>query len=100
MLRHITMWNFSDDITPEQKKEYAKKIKADLEALNGKIEGMISLKFEIEPVLKSDRDVILDTLFTDAQALERYMTFPDHVKVSEMVKPIRKDRASIDFYVD
>jgi hypothetical protein len=65
------MWNFKEELTDAQRKEYATKIKADLEGLVGSIDGLVSLKFEIDPLPSGNRDILLDSAFLDEESLKQ-----------------------------
>jgi hypothetical protein len=97
MVRHIVSWSFKDEFTAQQRKEYAQKIKADLEALPDCIEGIIEIKVYTELLPASNRDLVLYSLFESENALEQYQVHPEHMKVSDFVRSVVKDRVCIDY---
>ena len=97
MVRHIVMWNFKEEFTKEENIKNAQKIKAELEALPSKIEGIISLKVMISTQSSGNRAVVLNSLFTDENALKNYTIHPEHVRVGTIVRAALTDRAGADY---
>ena len=97
MVRHIVMWNFKEEFTEEQNIQNAQKIKAELEALPSKIEGVISLKVFVSTLPSGNRAVVLNSLFTDENALKNYVVHPEHVRVGALVRAAFTDRACADY---
>ena len=94
MVRHIVMWNLID---PSDKEEKAKKAKADLEALQGIVPGLLRLEVCISPLEGSNRDIILESFHEDEAALIAYRDHPEHKRVAAFVGSITRDRSVIDF---
>ena len=96
MVRHVILWKIdeaSGDV--ESIKQNAKE---NLEALNGKIEGLKSLRVITERLGSSSADMMLDSEFESREALEAYQTHPLHVKAADSyVRPFAKVRLSFDF---
>ncbi|MBR2367153.1 MAG: Dabb family protein [Alistipes sp.] len=97
MIRHVVMWRFRQDMeqTPT---EIAKEMKSRLEALNGKIEGL--LRAEVGVNVKqtaSSYDAVLTADFTSWEAMEAYKINPLHVAVSDYCKERRLDRVDVDY---
>ena len=61
MVKHIIVWNFKEDMSVEEKQTAAAKIKAELEALQGVIEGLIEIKVEVEHLSSSSGELMLDS---------------------------------------
>jgi heme-degrading monooxygenase HmoA len=93
------MWNYADGNTSEQNTENARKMKDLLEELPGLIDGIVELKVQINTLSGSNRDIMLDSLFEDEDALSAYIKHPEHKRVGQFVRAVTKDRACID-YVD
>ena len=65
---------------PETEKEAViAGIKENLEALNGRIPGLISLKIQTEKLPSSTADLMLNSLFVDEESLKGYAVHPLHV---------------------
>lgn len=78
--------------------EIAKEMKSRLEALNGKIEGL--LRAEVGVNVKqtaSSYDAVLTADFTSWEAMEAYKINPLHVAVSDYCKERRLDRVDVDY---
>ena len=79
---------------------YKAGIKAGLEGLAGKVPGLVDVKVNINGLPTSTVDVMLDTTFTDADALKAYSTNPLHVAVADgKVRPYTAVRSCLDYEV-
>lgn len=98
MVRHIILWKI--DGASGNAESIKKNAKENLEALNGKIEGLKSLRVITEHLDSSSADMMLDSEFESREALETYKTHPLHVKAADnYVRPFAKVRLSFDFEV-
>ena len=98
MVKHVILWTLKEDIEDKQSvKEAAKNA---LEALVGKIDGLVSLKVNICPLSTSNTEMMLDSEFTSFDALKGYATHPEHVFVADnYVRPFTASRACMDYEV-
>ncbi len=100
MVKHIILWQLKDELSADEKKKIAEEIKQGLEGLAGKIEGLISIKVNINPLDTSNADVMLDSSFTDFAALKGYAVHPLHVAVADgKVRPFTATRVCMDYEV-
>ncbi len=100
MVKHIILWQLKDEYSEEQKMQIKKEMKEGIEALQGKVPGLLDIKVQIERLASSNADVMLDSSFVDEDALKGYAVFPEHVKVAnEKVRPFTKARSCLDFEV-
>ena len=100
MVKHIILWNLKDEFTEEQKADIRAGIKEGLEGLAGQISGLIDISVRTEYLPSSTVDVMLDTTFESAEALENYSTHPKHVAVADSkVRPYTAVRSCIDYEV-
>lgn len=99
MVKHVIIWDFKDELTAEQKKEAAARIKEGLEGLKGVVEGLVSIKVNTELLGTSNGDIMLDSEFVDEKALAYYADHPAHVKVKEYVHTVVKARKCVDYVV-
>lgn len=103
MIKHIVIWKLLDNAAGRTKKDNAIKLKSDLEALNGKITGLLLIEIGIHVkdshADESDADVVLYSEFTDMQALEMYYDHPEHLKIVPFAKSIRSERRVINYEV-
>lgn len=97
MIHHIVMWKLKE----ADKKENAKKIKKDLEALKNKVKELeyIQVNFNMDIASQNNFDVILDTKFKTFEDLTVYANHPDHVKVVNFIKTVIDQRVAIDYEV-
>ena len=97
MIKHIVMWT----INPEEgldKKSTLLKMKNKLEALKGKIEGLISLQVGLnENESPEAYDICLITEHPTWKDLQFYQEHPLHKEVGAFVSQIRKTRAVADY---
>lgn len=97
MVRHIVMWNLKDGFTDVERKVNLDRIKSELENLKNLIEGVISLEVIIEPLDGSNRDVILNSVLKDEEALKNYQIHPEHIKAGKFIREVTCNRACMDY---
>lgn len=98
MVKHIILWQLKDELTEEEKASVKKGIKEGLEALVGKVPGLLEVKVQTEGLASSNADVMLDSTLTDEAALKGYAVHPEHVAVADnKVRPYTKTRVCLDF---
>lgn len=98
-IRHIVMWNFSNEFSADQSLQNANRIKTELEALEGVIDGLLKIVVVFPIKENSDFDIMLDSLFENDQALIAYQSHPEHLKVVGFIKQALRDRKCIDYFV-
>ncbi len=98
MVKHIILWKLKDEVT--DKKAAAAEAKSRLEALAGRIPGLVSIKVHTDGLASSSADMMLDSLFTDAGALAGYQTNPLHVEAATYVRSVVAQRLCLDFEVE
>ncbi|MEE1357624.1 MAG: Dabb family protein [Clostridia bacterium] len=99
MVKHIILWKLNETLSESEKQAAIEKIKADLEALNGKIEGLISLTVTKADLPSSNADIMLDSSFVSEQALGGYQTHPLHIAAASFVRANTQSRLCADFNV-
>lgn len=90
MIRHVVMWKLLSAAD-------APGFKALLDSCAGLVPGM--LEFEVstrEPGLEANVDVMLNSLFIDADALQAYQIHPHHKAVSAHLGLLRETRSVMD----
>lgn len=97
MIRHLVSWQFANGISQEEKKANAVKIKKELEGLKNKIEGVQELRVRIELLGSSTADLLLDSCFTDLEALTRYQNHPEHLEIAGFIREVTQNRTCVDF---
>lgn len=99
MIKHIIIWNFRDDLSAEERSQYAKTIKKGLEGLLGVVDGLVDIKVRTEFLSSSNGDLMLDSTFKDEQSLKGYQTDPNHLKVAEIVRSVVSLRKCVDYEI-
>lgn len=99
MVRHMIIWNFADGFTDAQNRKNAERIKKELEALAGLIDGIVSLDVIIDNLPSGNGDILLDSTFENLEALNGYLIHPTHQKAAEFVRSVTKNRMCLDYYL-
>lgn len=95
MVKHIILWKLKNEHNNDNIKN---DIKRQLEALNGKIDGLIKLEIQTISLPSSNADVMLYSEFENEAALKGYAIHPDHVFVADnYVRPFVETRLCLDF---
>lgn len=98
MTTHIVAWNFKPDVADADKARLKRDMKTHLEGLVGKVPGLLSATFIENPLVGSNRDMMLLTTHTDVAALEAYAADPQHNAVADRyVRPYTADRTSVNW---
>ena len=97
MVRHIVMWSLEGNLTSQEKKATAEKIKALLEPIKEKVPGAVKVEVIINGLDSSNRDVALISDFTDTEALAAYQVHPDHLAAKEYTGSVAGGRACMDY---
>ena len=100
MVKHVIIWNFKDTLSDLEKVEIKKNAKQNLEALFGKIEGLVDIKVQIDFLSTSNGEMMLDSTFTDFDSLKKYAVHPLHQAVADKyVRPFTASRSCVDFEI-
>lgn len=100
MVKHVILWQLKDEFDAAKKAELKAGIKAGLEGLQGKIDGLVSIQVNTEGLSSSNADLMLDTTFVDEAALKGYATHPAHVEVANTkVRPYTQTRMCLDYEI-
>lgn len=97
MVKHIILWKLKESLSEEEKAAARAEAKRRLENLNGKIDGMISLKVVTDRLPSSNADMMLDSEFENAEALAGYQVNPLHVEAATFVRSVVEARLCLDF---
>ena len=75
-------------------------MKENLEALVGKVPGLLRLEIVTNPLTSSNADVMLDSTLESEEALKAYAVHPEHVAVADSkVSPYTVQRSCLDFEI-
>lgn len=97
MVKHMIIWNFKQEMSQEEKKESAAKIKAGLEGLKGVVPGLLEIRVQTEFLDSSNGDIMLDSTLESVEALKAYQVNPDHLKVAQFVRSVVESRKCVDY---
>lgn len=94
MIKHIVMWKIQD------KEKNAPEIKARLEGLMGKIDGLLKIEVGIN-TNPSDMayDVALYSEFESQSALDGYQSNPIHLNEAAFVRSVAVSRCVADYEI-
>ena len=100
MLKHIVFWKLKDEVDGLERSAVAEKIKGMLEALDGKVPGLLSIHVGID-VSKSAQsaDIVLLSEFPDQAALDGYQVHPLHEACRAFIGKAASERRVVDFKV-
>ncbi len=97
MVKHMIIWKLKEDV---DKEKVSADIKASLEGLVGKIDGLREMHILTECFPASAGDVMMDSTFETKEALENYQKHPLHVEIANTkVRPNVEARLSFDYEV-
>ena len=99
MVKHIVMWNFNDDMSPEDKKTAGAKMKELLEPIKELVDGAVEIKVVMNEMKSSNREIALIGTYETEEALKAYQVHPAHVEAGKYVRSVTCDRACLDFEV-
>lgn len=98
MVKHVILWTLKEELSAEERIAVKAGIKEGLEGLAGRIPGLLEIKVYTEGLPSSNADVMLDSCFTDEEALKSYAVHPEHVAVADSrVRPYTAIRSCLDF---
>ncbi len=97
MLVHIVMWNIKEEHR-DQAEEIKKRMKQELEALQGQIEGLLHLELRTEVLESGTHELLLYSELEDAKSLARYAAHERHVYAAKnFIQPYTRDRVCVDY---
>ena len=98
MIRHIVMWQLKDEAEGKSKQENAAIIKKSLEALEGIVPELRSIKVGInmQGTPENNFDVVLNCTLDDLDALSAYQVNPEHQKVVAYIVKVVSARVCVD----
>ncbi|MFV0419143.1 MAG: Dabb family protein [Dysgonomonas sp.] len=99
MIKHIVMWKLKDEAHGNDKATNARLIKEKLEALNGKIDGLLKLEVGIDFLGGGNFDVVLYSELSKKEDLDVYQNHPLHQALLPFVKEAVVDRKAVDYEV-
>ena len=100
MVKHIVFWKLRKKALGKSREENAQMIKEKLEALNGRIPGLLSLEIGIDfSKTSSSADVALSCTFASREDLDKYMVHPEHRAVVPFIMKAAKELRVADYEI-
>ena len=97
MVKHMIIWHLKEDA---DKKAVSADIKASLEGLVGKIDGLTEMHILTEALPSSSGDIMMDSSFESNEALQNYQKHPLHVEIANSkVRPFVDTRLAFDYEI-
>ena len=98
MVKHVILWKLKEDV--EDSAKVKREAKENLEALVGKVPGLLELKLVTEGLETSNCDMMLDSTLESFEALKAYAVHPDHAAAADRyVRPFAATRLCMDYEV-
>ena len=95
MVKHMIIWKLLPEFDNAERKA---EIKAALESLVGKIDGLIEMNILTEGFESSSGSLMMDSTFESEEALKDYQAHPLHKDIAvNLVRPSVENRLSFDF---
>ncbi len=100
MVKHMILWKIDEKFSLEEKLEIMANAKRALEALKGKVPGLLEIKLQTTKLPSSNADMMLDSTLESEDALKGYQVHPDHVAAAnDFVRPYTTTRLCLDFEI-
>ena len=98
MVHHIVMWKFKPEIPEGKRPELKAAMKENLNALVGKVPGLLEMNFVDEPLSSSTHDIALVSIMEKAEDIAVYGSHTVYVAVADTyVRPYVTERACLDY---
>lgn len=100
MIKHIVCWKLVNKTLPLEQNPDALAIKEVLEALQGKIPGLLHVEVGFDySEHETAGDIVLYAEFASREELAGYFDHPAHVAVGKIVRPRTCERRMIDYEI-
>ncbi len=99
MVKHIVMWKLKEEAHGNDKAVNAKLIKEKLEALGGKIDGVLKIEVGIDFLGEGNFDVVLYSELSKKEDLDVYQNHPLHQAVLPFIREAVMDRKAVDYEI-
>lgn len=98
MIKHIVMWRLKDTAEGRTRAENARRIKAELESLQGVVPGLVRIEVGVDfSGTEDSADIVLYSEFDSREALAAYHGHPAHEAVKPLVLAARSERRLVDY---
>lgn len=97
MVRHVVMWKLKDQALGNAKDVNARLVREKLEALRGRIPGLLRLEVGLDfSSTANSADVLLVSEFASREDLAAYQSHPEHRAVAAFVSEVVCERRLVD----
>lgn len=98
MVKHIVVWRLKPEAHGRPAADNARAIKEKLEALRGRIPGMLRIEVGLDfSREETSSDVVLYSEFESRAALDAYQIHPEHEAVKGFILEARSERRLVDY---
>jgi hypothetical protein len=98
MVKHIVFWRLRKDLSAEDRQAAFARIKAEFEALPGKIPGLRKLEIGLDYGQGPDAsDIVLYSEFDSRASLAGYDAHALHQALVPIVRDVRTEKRVVDF---
>ena len=98
MSTHFVAWNFKPEVKEEDKPALKAAMKTNLDALVGKVPGLLTCTFIDSPLPGSNREIGLISTHATPEDVAAYLIDPIHnAAADEFVRPFTCDRTSFNW---
>lgn len=97
MIKHIVMWKLKDEAHGNDKATNARLIKEKLEALGGKIAGLLKIEVGIDFLGGNNFDLVLYSELATKEDLDVYQNHPLHQALLPFIREAVTDRKAVDY---
>lgn len=98
MIKHIVMWKFKDQAEGADKAANLRRAKELLDACADIVPGTLAFEVALaQPGLEATYDLLLYSVFEDAEALTAYQRHPQHQALMPFLGAVRQERQCMDY---
>ena len=100
MVKHIVLWRLKEGAEGRDKAANARLIKERIEALAGRIPGLVSIEVGFDFVhADTSSDVALYSVLESREALDAYQAHPEHQAVIPLIRALTSERRAVDYEI-
>jgi hypothetical protein len=100
MIKHIVLWTVNNRDNQQTREETAAAIKQKIEAMRGRIPGLLHIEGGVDFTRSADSwDIALYAELESREALAGYHVHPAHEEFKAFIGPRRSQRSLIDYEV-
>jgi uncharacterized lipoprotein YehR (DUF1307 family) len=100
VVKHIVFWKLKKKALGKRREENANLIKEKLEALNGRIPGLLSLEIGIDfSKSGNSADIALHSTFASREDFKTYLEHPEHTAVVPFIIRTTRELRVVDYEI-